>query len=177
MLKMVEIFFLFVSEEIMDFLFMKFLRLFLILVIFFFSDLLCLIISWFIIIISIRFEFEGKMGKISGNEVNLVMNRLGIYFDFEVEEGEYFIDCDLEGIFMEDELSLEEIWEVFKVFDKNKDGFIDVLELGIVLCKLGLIKEGFDVEMCNNMIRVFDRNGDGLLDFNDFVKFMEVCVF
>ncbi|KAL2903962.1 putative calcium-binding protein CML46 [Bienertia sinuspersici] len=88
----------------------------------------------------------------------------------------FFKTENFEGLFGEEEPCLEEIWEAFQVFDEDKDGFIDATDLGRVLCKLGYLKEGSNVEKCKKMIRGFDRNSDGLLDFHDFLKFMQTCL-
>ncbi|ESR56647.1 hypothetical protein CICLE_v10024475mg, partial [Citrus x clementina] len=79
---------------------------------------------------------------------------------------------ELSRLFEEKEPSLEEVKDAFDVFDENKDGFIDALELQRVLCILGM-KEGFQLENCKKMIKTFDENGDGSIDFKEFVKFME----
>lgn len=117
--------------------------------------------------------------SISVSEVNMVMRSLGMWNNGLIEgsnekkvvEKEVF-----DELFGEEEPCLEEIWEVFQVFDENKDGFIDAMELGRVLCSLGFLKEGSNVERCKKMIKGFDRNDDGLLDFNDFLMFMHTCL-
>ncbi|KAL7140982.1 hypothetical protein ABFS83_08G024100 [Erythranthe nasuta] len=68
---------------------------------------------------------------------------------------------------------LDEVKEAFDVFDYNKDGFIDANELQRILCALRL-NEGSEIENCTRMIGAFDENGDGLIDFDEFVKFMEI---
>lgn len=109
----------------------------------------------------------------------MVMSTLGMQFETEgdemiVKEGE------LQGVFEEEEPSLEEIREAFEVFDENRDGFIDAEELSRVLSGLGFIDQSEDdddvVNKGENMIRDFDRNGDGLLDFHDFIKLMELSL-
>lgn len=114
---------------------------------------------------------------ISANEVNMVMKRLGFRDKgFEENEEKIVEEDKFHSLFVEEEPSLEEIWETFNVFDENKDGFIDGLELGRVLCSLGFLKEGLDVERCKKMINCFDRNKDGLLDFIDFLEFMQISL-
>ncbi|KAK9200666.1 hypothetical protein WN944_015864 [Citrus x changshan-huyou] len=80
--------------------------------------------------------------------------------------------AELSWLFEEKEPSLEQVKEAFDVFDENKDGFIDAMELQRVLCILCL-KEGFELENCKKMIKTFDENGDGRIYFKEFVKFME----
>lgn len=137
-----------------------------------FSDFLCFIPRWSNPTTITMPKNDGKMGNMSVIEVNVVMRKLGMNCEFGAEENGF----DFKVIFEDEEPNLEEIWEVFKVFDLNRDGFIDAVEFSRVLCKLGLAREGSDVEMCKKMIRGFDRNGDGLLDFNDFLKLMEICI-
>ncbi|XP_057530716.1 probable calcium-binding protein CML45 [Amaranthus tricolor] len=109
---------------------------------------------------------------ISPSEINMVMKELGIVSEgFDDEDKEVF-----KGMFGEEEPNLEEIWEAYKIFDVNNDGFIDAKELGRVLCCLGFLKEGLDIEKCKKMISGFDRDNDGLLDFNDFLKIMHTCL-
>ncbi|KAK9188953.1 hypothetical protein WN944_020358 [Citrus x changshan-huyou] len=86
--------------------------------------------------------------------------------------GSELSNCSWALLFEEKEPSLEEVKDAFDVFDENKDGFIDALELQRVLCILGM-KEGFQLENCKKMIKTFDENGDGSIDFKEFVKFME----
>lgn len=69
--------------------------------------------------------------------------------------------------------SLDEIEETFRVFDVNKDGFIDATELCRVV---SIFKETSDLEECHSMIGAFDTNGDGLIDFHEFLKFMQNCL-
>ncbi|XP_010683385.1 probable calcium-binding protein CML46 [Beta vulgaris subsp. vulgaris] len=107
----------------------------------------------------------------------MVMKRLGFRDKgFEENEEKIVEEDKFHSLFVEEEPSLEEIWETFNVFDENKDGFIDGLELGRVLCSLRFLKEGLDVERCKKMINCFDRNKDGLLDFIDFLEFMQISL-
>ncbi|KAJ6910022.1 hypothetical protein NC652_020892 [Populus alba x Populus x berolinensis] len=80
---------------------------------------------------------------------------------------------ELLSLFEEEEpCSLEEVKEVFDVFDENKDGFIDARELNRVMCRLGL-KEGMEVEECSRMIQAVGEGRKQKIDFNDFFRFME----
>lgn len=115
---------------------------------------------------------KGEDEKLSGKNVERVMEVLGLDYDLDGEEIQERIGAhDLSELF-EDGPSLDEVKEAFDVFDANKDGFIDAKELRKVLCDLGL-EDGSEVEECRNMIRAVDENGDGLIDFGEFVKFME----
>ncbi|WOG87032.1 hypothetical protein DCAR_0206252 [Daucus carota subsp. sativus] len=107
-------------------------------------------------------------------DVEMVFGRLGISGhpreDERLQERlgvEYF-----SSMFEENEPSLDEVKEAFDVFDLNRDGFIDAIELQRVLCGLG-VSDGSDIENCKLMIRGFDENRDGRIDFREFVKLME----
>ncbi|CAK9136329.1 unnamed protein product [Ilex paraguariensis] len=119
---------------------------------------------------SLSDDEEFSEEKLCREEVNMVMDRLGITCDFD---GESFGVNELSWLFDHDEeLGLEELKEAFDVFDENKDGFIEATELQRVLCNLGF-KEGSELEECTRMIKAFDGSGDGLIDVSEFVKFME----
>ncbi|KAF3431478.1 hypothetical protein FNV43_RR26209 [Rhamnella rubrinervis] len=120
-------------------------------------------------------------GKLSKEEVEMVMRRLGICYaaaqvdnnsgtSEEIRVGEE----ELKEMFKEDEPNLEELKEAFDVFDEDKDGFIEAADLQRVLCRLGLVKDS-GISKCVTMIKAVDKNEDGLIDFNEFVRFMENC--
>uniref|UniRef100_A0A7C9F9B3 EF-hand domain-containing protein n=1 Tax=Opuntia streptacantha TaxID=393608 RepID=A0A7C9F9B3_OPUST len=121
---------------------------------------------------------QGSNG-ISVSEMNMVVRNLGMQFETDADEM-IVKEGELEGVFEEEEPSLEEIREAFEVFDENRDGFIDAEELSRVLSGLGFITQSEDdneaVSKCEKMIGNFDRNGDGLLDFPDFLKLMELSL-
>ncbi|MED6210097.1 hypothetical protein PIB30_060948 [Stylosanthes scabra] len=120
---------------------------------------------------------EKKNLVIKKDEAKMVMAKLGLFSTPEEsgddEELEEQYGCkEFSSIFEEQEPSLDEVKQAFEVFDENKDGFIDAMELQRVLCLLGL-KEARDIKNCEKMIRKFDENKDGRIDFNEFVKIME----
>lgn len=109
--------------------------------------------------------------RFSTQEMRMVMEMMGISCDATGSD-ETFHAHDFNRLF-DEEPSLEEVKEVFSVFDRNGDGFIDAEELQTVLSKLGF-PEGSTVENCRGMISVYDDNKDGKIDFPEFVKFLEI---
>lgn len=110
--------------------------------------------------------------KLTRGEVEVVMERLGIFCDPNGEKiPEGLGSDDISALFEAEEVTSEEVREAFDVFDENSDGFIDANELGKVLYKLGLtqVKE----MQCQRMIAAFDDNGDGFIDFDEFAKLLE----
>lgn len=69
------------------------------------------------------------------------------------------------------ENSDEALFEAFRVFDKNDDGFISAQELQAVLLNLGMA-EGRSLIRCQKMIRNVDRDGDGHCDISEFQQLM-----
>ncbi|KAL5703715.1 hypothetical protein ACHQM5_022237 [Ranunculus cassubicifolius] len=110
---------------------------------------------------------------LSGKDVEMVMENLRIAYkhDQEMVQGR-LSSSDLSNIFDDMEPSLQEIKDAFDIFDENRDGFVDAIELQSILRRLGL-KEASMVEDCAKMIRNYDENGDGKVDFHEFVKLME----
>lgn len=69
--------------------------------------------------------------------------------------------------------SPDDLMEAFRVFDKNRDGYISSEELQQILHSLGW-GEGRDLGNCEKMICKFDLDSNGLLDFYEF-KNMMMC--
>ena len=63
----------------------------------------------------------------------------------------------------------EELVEVFKIFDKDQSGSIDVADLALVFKELG---EKVSEEDLKEMIAEHDLTGNKSLDFNEFVRMM-----
>lgn len=100
----------------------------------------------------------------------MVMERLGLHCSDGRTQEVYGAD-EISRV-LEGKVSLEEVEGAFRVFDGNRDGFLDPEDLQRVLCSLGF-KEGMELEHCEKMIRAFDRNGDGKIDFEELVIFLE----
>ncbi|XAR65489.1 hypothetical protein NMG60_11009632 [Bertholletia excelsa] len=109
--------------------------------------------------------------KMSWGQVQVVMEKLGIFYDPDGDElGEIGLD-ETAALFEEGKLRLEDAKEAFDVFDENSDGFIDAEEVKRVICLLGF-REVSEAEG-KRMIGAFDENGDGKIDFAEFVKLLE----
>lgn len=113
-------------------------------------------------------------GSLCREDMEMVMGRLG--FICHPREDKMLQDRPgiqyFASMFEDNEPSLDEVKEAFDVFDLNRDGFIDAMELQRVLRVLGL-SDGSQIENCKQMIREFDENRDGRIDFREFVKLME----
>lgn len=59
--------------------------------------------------------------------------------------------------------------EAFKIFDKNKNGYIEAKELRSVTTTLG---ETLTEEEFNEFWREADTNHDGKLDYEEFIRMM-----
>ncbi|CAJ1813574.1 unnamed protein product [Sphenostylis stenocarpa] len=75
----------------------------------------------------------------------------------------------------EEEQQESDLWEAFKVFDENGDGYISAKELQVVLGKLGLV-EGNMIDNVQRMIGYVDTNHDGRVDFEEFKVMMRATI-
>jgi calcium-binding protein CML len=69
----------------------------------------------------------------------------------------------------------EDMFEAFKVFDEDGNGFISAAELQSVLGKLG-IAEAKSMARVKEMISSVDQNSDGQVDFSEFKVMMKGIV-
>ncbi|KAK8961476.1 hypothetical protein KSP40_PGU019278 [Platanthera guangdongensis] len=126
---------------------------------------------------------NGDGGSITMEEMNVIMKSIGqsssnivleelvnkfdddfrLVFDLITENMEIYTFI-LQEINKEDELS-----EVFKVFDRDQNGFISAAELKTVMISLG---EKLTDEEAEQMIKEADLDGDGKVNYDDFVTTM-----
>ncbi|MCL7027881.1 hypothetical protein MKW94_008749 [Papaver nudicaule] len=79
---------------------------------------------------------------------------------------------DTSSLLEEEDATMEELEEAFRVFDKNREGYIDARKLQVIMCRMEF-REGEKLEDCERMISVFDKNGDGKIDLLEFRKMFE----
>ena len=73
--------------------------------------------------------------------------------------------------FTEDQV--EEFREVFTIFDKDKNGIIDIKEMGVVMRALG---QDPSRQRLEEIIREFDENKDGVISFDEFLELMAAMI-
>ncbi|KAK8609099.1 hypothetical protein V6N13_025406 [Hibiscus sabdariffa] len=132
-------------------------------------------------------------GLVSLDELNCLMERIGVQFSLEeleslvgmpcmgFDEFIFFYDSisnqtgggddEDKGIIDGDDGDQSDIAKAFKVFDLNGDGFISSEELESVLVRLGLWDERNGKD-CRSMICYYDTNLDGMIDFEEFKNMM-----
>ncbi|KAJ4834975.1 putative calcium-binding protein cml18 [Turnera subulata] len=69
-----------------------------------------------------------------------------------------------------DQGQLSELLEIFRSFDRNKDGSLTQLELGSLLRSLGLKPSEDQLE---GLIQKADKNNNGMIEFSEFVELVE----
>lgn len=69
-----------------------------------------------------------------------------------------------------DDEQLSELREIFRSFDRNKDGSLTQLELGSLLRSLGLKPSEEQLEA---LIQKADKNSNGMVEFSEFVAMVE----
>ncbi|XP_053499778.1 troponin C type 1a (slow) [Ictalurus furcatus] len=66
--------------------------------------------------------------------------------------------------------SEEELAELFRMFDRNEDGYIDLDELKMMLEETGESITEDDIE---ELMNDGDKNNDGRIDFDEFMDFLK----
>ncbi|KAJ2251480.1 hypothetical protein GGI13_003819, partial [Coemansia sp. RSA 455] len=127
------------------------------------------------------FDKDGD-GSITAKELGAVLKAAGQNpTDAELRDMVNELDVDGNGtIDFEEFLTLMEshstenseegeLWDAFKIFDKDNNGFINKSELHLAMANLG---ETMTDEEIDAMIREADSDNDGHIDFKEFVKLM-----
>ncbi|XP_040578521.1 neo-calmodulin [Lepeophtheirus salmonis] len=128
-----------------------------------------------------EFDKDGS-GTISTKELLLVMRSIG-QNPTEDEILEMVMESDLNGDGTIDFLEFvemmkkkssetdqtEDLREAFRIFDKNKSGYIEAKEIISVTTTMGQVLTPEELE---TFMQEADLDGDGKLDYNEFVKIM-----
>ncbi|XP_077237705.1 putative calcium-binding protein CML18 [Tasmannia lanceolata] len=69
-----------------------------------------------------------------------------------------------------DDEQIAELREIFRSFDRNNDGSLTELELGLLLRSVGLKPS---TDQLDALIQKADRNSNGLIEFSEFVSLVE----
>ncbi|XP_047943170.1 probable calcium-binding protein CML44 [Salvia hispanica] len=119
---------------------------------------------------------KDNSGRISISELHALLHRIGI--ETTLEDLQTLVprtDLDYadflslyEAIANEND---EDLWQAFKVFDVDDDGFISCEELKMALTKMGFMEKK-SREDVRDMIHVYDKNSDGVIDFDEFKDMM-----
>ncbi|CAH1442978.1 unnamed protein product [Lactuca virosa] len=111
--------------------------------------------------------------KSLGVDMNIIMERLGMFWDHADDKRRIIASEEILDLFAEEEPSLDEVKEAFGVFDRNKDGYIDVKELQYALSEMGYLR--ISESDCRRMIDGYDVDKDSKISFREFLKLMEDC--
>lgn len=111
-----------------------------------------------------KFEFEYKESQIVECLKNIDFDNDGkiSYEDFEKL---MYVDSD-----MSKEKKIEELNEIFKIFDKNGNQKLKISDFSEILKKLG--ENLLTDEEIQIMLEGCDFDGDNFIDINDFMKMM-----
>ncbi|EDW01205.1 GH21304 [Drosophila grimshawi] len=119
-------------------------------------------------------------GKISAKKMGIAMRSLG-HFPTEAELYDLFDEIDTDGDGLINLLEFEQmiakrmeglgkdenLMAIFKLFDRDEDGFITPVEMRNVMYNLG---ERCSDEEFNEMMKEIDADNDGKISYQDFVN-------
>lgn len=99
-------------------------------------------------------------------EIEIIIKEVDINGDGDIDFEEF---CGLMVKKMKESEPEEELVEVFKIFDKDGNGRIDIYDLATVFKELG---ERISEEDLKEMIDEHDLDGDKSFNFEEFVRMM-----
>ncbi|KAK7344182.1 hypothetical protein VNO77_13516 [Canavalia gladiata] len=102
-------------------------------------------------------------------ELEIMMNEVDMDGNGTIEFG-HFLNLMARKMKKQSELE-EEFKEAFRLFDKDKDGYISPTEL---LCVMRSIGVKVTEEELEQMIIVADVDGDGRVNYEEYVRMMSV---
>ncbi|KAJ8760747.1 hypothetical protein K2173_017887 [Erythroxylum novogranatense] len=100
------------------------------------------------------------------DELQIMISEVDVDGNGTIEFGEFI---NLMERKMKESEAEEELTEVFRVFDKDQDGYISPTELRHVMISLG---EKLTEEELEQMIKEADLDGDGQVNYDEFVRMM-----
>ncbi|KAJ8308337.1 hypothetical protein KUTeg_013211 [Tegillarca granosa] len=103
------------------------------------------------------FDKDGN-GMISADELRHVMSNLGEKLT-EEEVTEMIKEADKDG---DGQINYTEMKEVFSLFDKDRDGVVDISEIGAIIRSLGLNPTQEEI---NNLVDTYEDSGNGQIDY------------
>merc|ERR1712119_4170 len=124
-----------------------------------------------------------KDGNINGKDLGKILRHIG-HNPTEAEIQEMIADADKDGTGTLDLIEFlqmmkekireqnkeEEIGEAFRVFDIDRNGYIDRRELGLMMKFMG---EPVTQEEIDDILDEADKDQNGLIDYKEFFDMME----
>ncbi|KAK3269875.1 Calcium-dependent protein kinase 25 [Cymbomonas tetramitiformis] len=95
------------------------------------------------------------------DQVEDILNGIDVSNDHTIDYNE-FVSAMLPASLVH---SHDKVWEAFRAFDEDSDGFITFEEIENVLAKQGVSK--VDIE---KIVKEVDENGDGVINFDEFAS-------
>lgn len=111
-------------------------------------------------------ESISKLGRNNTQEIIDVFNEIDADKSGTINYTEFIAATMNQSIYLKE----EKLFQAFKMFDKNNDGYISAEEIKNVLGNDPKYKDSN--EIWTQMIKECDANGDGKIDYNEFIRLM-----
>jgi Ca2+-binding EF-hand superfamily protein len=111
-------------------------------------------------------EFYDK--ELTDEEVSEIVRRVDFRKTGAIDYSEFVVA----SMFERNLLDEKRLKAAFKMFDKDRDGYIDANNLKKVLASFGDSNKEMDDYINNKIIKEFDRDGDGKISYQDFKAMM-----